>query len=132
MAKITKIEKLDPRVWGVTIHFIVIDSYEEKNINFADGSSHKTMDFLVADDSASILLNLWDESINSIKKGKTYEIDNARLTVFNNIMKLTSSRKSEIKEIEEKIIPKLDNNMSEKKFKPAKKAFFSKKKSSEY
>jgi ssDNA-binding replication factor A large subunit len=124
MAKITKIERLDPRVWGVTIQFVVMDSFEEKNVNFADGSAHKTKDFLVADDSASIWLNLWDDNIKLIQKGKNYEITNARLTVFNNVMKLTTSRKSEIKEISEKITPNLINKMSEKKFKPAKKTFF--------
>jgi ssDNA-binding replication factor A large subunit len=129
MAKITNIEKLDPRVWGVTIHFVVLDSFGEKNIDFQDGSSHKTSDFLVADNSASILLNLWDGSIGLIKKGKAYEITNARLTVFNNIMKLASSRKSEIREIDEKITPNLDNKMSDKRFQPAKKAFFSRKNS---
>lgn len=129
MGKITKIEKLDPRVWGVTIQFNVIDSYDEKNVNFQDGSAHKTRDFLIGDDSATILLNLWDENIALIEKGKNYEINNARLTVFNNVMKLTSSRKSEITEINESITPNLTNKMSEKKFQPAKKAFFSKKNS---
>jgi Single-stranded DNA binding protein Ssb-like, OB fold len=129
MSKITNIEKLNPRVWGVTIQFKVIDSYEEKNINFPDGSAHKTKDFLIADNTATILLNLWDNNISLIKKNKNYELNNARLTVFNKIMKLTTSRKSEITKINEKITPNLDNKMSEKKFKPAKKAFFSRKKS---
>ncbi|MFA5303178.1 MAG: SOSS complex subunit B family protein [Candidatus Nanoarchaeia archaeon] len=127
MIKITKIEKLDPRVWGVTIHFIVIDIYDIRAVSFQDGSEHKTMDFLIADDSASILLNLWDDFIGLVKKGKTYEITNARLTVFNNVMKLTNSRKSEITEIKETIKPNLTNKMSEKKFQPAKKAFYSRK-----
>ncbi|MFA5332967.1 MAG: hypothetical protein WC376_00535 [Candidatus Nanoarchaeia archaeon] len=127
MPKITKIEKLDPRVWGVTIQFKIIDTYEIRAVSFQDGSEHKTMDFLIADDSATILLNLWDDFISLVKKGKNYEITNARLTVFNNVMKLTNSRKSEIKEINEAIIPNLSNKMSEKKFQPIKKAFYSRK-----
>ncbi|MDD5499463.1 MAG: hypothetical protein PHT91_01140 [Candidatus Nanoarchaeia archaeon] len=124
MVKITPIEKFDPRVWGITVNIIVLDELEEKNVNFKDGSSHKTKDFLIADNTANILFNLWDDNINLVKKGKTYQANNARMTVFNGVMKLTTSKTSEIKEINEKIIPNLDNKMGEKKFKPAKKIFF--------
>ena len=132
MPKITRIEKLDPRVWGVTIQFTVLKDYDLRELNFADNSAHKTRDFLIADSSASILLTLWDDNISKVSKAKSYEITEARLTVFNNKMKLTSSRKSEIREINEKIAPRLDINMSEKKVQPAKKAYFSKKSSSDY
>jgi len=124
MVKITSIEKFDPRVWGITVNFTVLENFDEKSVNFKDGTVHKTKDFLIADNTANILFNLWDEKIGLLKKGKNFQVNNARMTVFNNVMKLTTSRTSEIKEITDKIIPNLDNKMSEKKFKPAKKVFF--------
>lgn len=118
---ITEISKLNPRVWGVTIHFNVLEKGEVRNVNFKDGSEHRVSEDLVGDNSGTILLNLWDDHIELIKKGKCYELTEARLTVFNNIMKLTMSRKSEIKTIKEDINVDMENNMSEKSFKPAKK-----------
>jgi len=114
-----KIANLNPKVWGITIQFKVLEKGEIRNVNFKDGTQHQVSEDLVGDETGTILLNLWDDSIKKVELGKTYEITEARLTVFNNIMKLTVSRKSEINKINEKIEPLLENNMSKKKFEQA-------------
>lgn len=116
-----QIGNLNPKVWGITLEFKVLEKGEVRNVNFKDGTEHKVSEDLVGDETGTILLNLWDDSIKKIELGKTYELTEARMTVFNSIMKITMSRKSELNEIKKEITPLLENNMSEKKFKSAKK-----------
>lgn len=57
-----------------------------------DSSSHKMAEILVGDETACVLLTLWDESINSIEDGKTYIIENAYTTMFKNSLRLNTGR----------------------------------------
>ena len=123
---VTSISLLNPRVWGVTLQFKVLKAEEVRVVNFKDGSEHRVGEFLVGDNTGVIVFSAWDESIEQFKISKCYEVTEARLTVFNNTMKLTMSRKSEVKEIEEDITPDSSNNLSEKRFEPPKKFTYKK------
>lgn len=124
--KITKINTLDPRVWGVTIHFKVLKQEEVRDVNFKDGSAHQVGEFLVGDDTGIIKFSVWDNMISELKVGNCYKISEARLNVFNNRMNLTTSRKSELKKSNEEIEVDESVNMSEKKVKPQKKFYYKK------
>jgi replication factor A1 len=63
-----------------------------------DGSIHRVAEFLVGDESASILLSLWDESIEKVQEGKTYLLENAYTTVFRGSMRLSIGKFGKILE----------------------------------
>ena len=108
----SKIKVLNPRVWGVIVQFKVLKKGEAREVKFND-EVHKVCEFIVGDDTGIIGFNAWDEQINSFVVGKTYEINEARMSVFNNSLKLNMSRKSKAKEIKEEFKVDESNNMSE-------------------
>ena len=110
---ISKISVLNPKVWGVTVQFKVLDKKEPRNVTFND-APHVVCEFKVGDDSGTIDFNVWDEQVKKFKVGKCYEVTEARLSVFNNSLKLNLSRKSEIKSLNSEIKVNLSNSMSEK------------------
>ena len=69
----------------------------------------------VADSTGCIILTLWDDNIEKLKEGKTYELKNAYVNLFQNKMRLNIGRNSTLLESEEEIEDlNLDNDLSEK------------------
>lgn len=80
-----------------------------------DNSLHKVADALVGDETASILLSLWDELIEKAQEGKIYMLENAYTTVFKNSIRLNIGRYGRISESKEAISEvNIGNNLSEK------------------
>ncbi|MBN1923476.1 MAG: hypothetical protein JW791_01805 [Nanoarchaeota archaeon] len=119
-----KVSTLNPKMWGFNIVFKVLKLNNERTVNFKDNTTHNVAEYLVGDDSGVIVLNVWDEHISKFEPGKVYELTEARLTVFMNRMKLTMSRKSEVKLLDEDLSVDESNNVSEKHFEEAPKPFY--------
>ena len=81
-----------------------------------DDSTHKVTEALIGDDSGTVMLTLWDKTIEEIKIGKTYKFSNAYTSLFKNSLRVNLGRygtHAEEKDIE---IVKTENNISEKEF----------------
>ncbi len=110
-----KIESLGVNSRGINAVVKVVEKKDEKDIvSRIDGATHKVAEFLVGDPSGSIIMSLWDDAISQVEIGKTYQIENARVIVFNNSMRLSPGRLGKISPASEDIEANTQNNVSEK------------------
>ena len=80
-----------------------------------DGMNHRVTEALMADDSASILLTLWDTAIDQVQKDKTYAIQNAYASFFKSSIRLNLGRFGKIAESPTPLESvNENNNLSEK------------------
>jgi replication factor A1 len=111
-----KVKELKPYQKKLELIVKVLEKQEPREVMVSqDNSIHKVAEALVGDETASILLSLWDESVEKVEEGKTYRIENGYTTVFKNSIRLNTGKYGSIKESEEEI-EKVDeeNNLSEK------------------
>ncbi|WXG46003.1 MAG: hypothetical protein WED05_04955 [Candidatus Atabeyarchaeum deiterrae] len=81
----------------------------------ADGSAHKVAEALVGDETGSILLTLWDDSIGKVSEGKSVEIKNGYVSVFKGSMRLNIGRFGQIMDSSAEVSTvNTENNLSEK------------------
>jgi len=82
----------------------------------SDGSVHRVCEALVADDTGSIYLTLWDEAIDEIKEEMVLQIDNAYVNVFRGSMRLNLGRYGSYTILDEAPFEEveLENNLSNK------------------
>ena len=84
-----------------------------------DNSLHKVAEALAGDETASIMLTLWDGEIDRAEKGKTYGIENAYTTVFRNSIRLNVGKYGKMEESGQQIGEvNVENNLSEKELGP--------------
>jgi len=111
----TKISELGPRSRGIDLKVKLVEKRDERQVTArATGQQHRVAEFLVADDSGSVLLSLWDDSIDSVEIGASYEIKNAYVNVFKNSMKLNTGKYGTMEKIEEEVEANTELNISEK------------------
>ncbi|MCK4309946.1 MAG: single-stranded DNA-binding protein [Methanomicrobia archaeon] len=112
-----KIEELGPRNREIEMNFKVVSIGEENEVvSKRDGSSHKFAEAVVGDETATIIMTLWDDDIGNLEEGKTYKLENGYTTLFRSSLRLNSGRYGKIEEVEEEIEVNSDNDMSEKEF----------------
>ena len=82
-----------------------------------DGTSHRVTEALVADETGSILLTLWDDTIESITDGDVVVVNNGYIRLFRGSMRLNIGRFGSLEASEEDIENvNTENNMSEKQY----------------
>ncbi len=84
-----KIGDLSTNSRRVNVHFKVINQDEPREVTSRDGSTHRVSDTLVGDDTGSIIMSLWDDSIDQVEVGSNYKLSNGYVTVFRNSMRLS-------------------------------------------
>ena len=72
---------------------------------------------LVADETGSILLTLWNDTIDEVREGDTYDVRNGYITLFRGSMRLNTGRYGSLTPSEE-IIDETNeaNNMSDRQY----------------
>jgi replication factor A1 len=81
----------------------------------ADGSTHKVAEALVGDETGSILLTLWDDTIGKVSEGKNVQIKNGYISVFKGSMRLNIGRFGQISDTDAEVASvNTENNLSEK------------------
>ncbi|KXH73009.1 MAG: hypothetical protein AM326_10870 [Candidatus Thorarchaeota archaeon SMTZ-45] len=104
------VAELKPRMKNVTISFKVTSIGEEREIESRnDGSSHRVCDITVGDESGIVQVPLWDDAIDSIEEGATYNLTNGYTGLFRGNLRLNVGRYGKLEEAEEAIE---DVNMS--------------------
>lgn len=111
-----KIEDLQPLEKNITVMFEVIEKGEVRDIyKRHSGETHQVCDFKVADDTAQIILTLWQDDIDATKVGQIYRLENGFVNLFNNRLRITKGRSGELKNIDDREFDELnlDNNRSD-------------------
>jgi len=80
-----------------------------------DNSSHTVCEALVADETGSVYLTLWDEAIDEIDEEMILQLDNAYINVFRGSMRLNLGKYGNYEVLEEAPFDEveLENNISD-------------------
>ncbi len=98
------VAELKPRMKNVTISFKVISIGEQREIESRkDGSSHRVCDITVGDKSGTVQVPLWDDTIDSVEEGATYNLTNGYTGLFRGNLRLNVGRYGELKQADETI-----------------------------
>ncbi len=82
-----------------------------------DGTSHRVTEALVGDETGSILLTLWDDTIESVTDGDVVVVNNGYIRLFRGSMRLNIGRFGSLEASEEDIENvNTENNMSDKQY----------------
>lgn len=101
----TPISKLTIKSKSVNVRFSVIKKGETRTvIAKTTGKAHLINECIVGDGSAIISLTLWDDDIDELKSGMTYELLNGYISVYDECMSLTKGRWGVIQESPSNII----------------------------
>lgn len=111
-----KVSEIKPYGKKIDVSFRVENKGEPREVVARlDNSQHRVSEALVGDETASILLTLWDDAIDSVEEGKTYALENGYTTVFKNSLRLNVGRYGTLKEADENVESvNTENNLSEK------------------
>ncbi|NHI93386.1 MAG: hypothetical protein EAX96_12945 [Candidatus Lokiarchaeota archaeon] len=89
-----------------------------------DGANHKVTEALVGDETGSILLTLWDDTIDRVEIGKSYMIKNSYTSIFRGSLRLNLGKYGELEDSEEEISEiNTENNLSEKVYQAPRRSF---------
>jgi len=118
-AEFKKVEELKPRSRAVNVIVKVVSKSEVREVvTRRDGSTHRVCDATVGDETASIILTLWDDNIDEINEGETIRIKNGYVSLFRNSMHLNIGRYGSFEKMEEEGISEVntENNLSDKTY----------------
>jgi replication factor A1 len=98
------VAELKPRMKNVTISFKVISIGEQREIESRrDGTSHRVCDITVGDASGIVQVPLWDDTIDEVEEGSTYNLTNGYTGLFRGNLRLNVGRYGKLEAAEEGI-----------------------------
>jgi replication factor A1 len=98
------VAELRPRMNNINITFRVVGKSEPKEVTSRrDGERHRVADATIGDDTGVVIIPLWDDHIESLETGKTYELKNGYTGLFRGFLRLKMGRESELTEAETEI-----------------------------
>ncbi len=112
LTKISELNTFSKRVYTVVK---VISVGEPREVTFRrDDSLHRVTDALVADDTGSIYLTLFDEAIDKIPEDSVIKISNGYVRIFRDSMRLNIGRYGSYETLDEAPFSdlNLENNLS--------------------
>ena len=99
-----KIEDLKPKMSDLTITFKVIGKGDSREVSSRySGEIHTVADATVGDETGTVQIPLWDKSIEEMKTGKTYRLENGYTGLFKGNLQLKIGRHSTLMESENEI-----------------------------
>ncbi len=109
-----KIKELKPSDRDVDVVFSVVEKESERNVTSRqDGLEHRVAEYRVADETGSVKLTLWDEDVDRVEVGKTYELKHGYTSTFRGQLRLRKGRYGQLSESEEEVEPNTSVDMSE-------------------
>jgi len=107
-----KVESLEPYARDVNTIVKIVNVGEPRVVSRGE---RRIADALAGDETASIILNLWDDDIDTYTEGDVVEVKNGYVSVFRGSMRLTSGRYGTLEKSEEEISEvNTDVNLSDK------------------
>ncbi len=89
---LTKVRDLTPNSKQVNVLAKVVNIGEPKEVMGKFGDPRKVCEAVVGDDTATIILSLWNEQIGSITKDETVLVDNGYVSLVRGHMRLNVGR----------------------------------------
>ncbi len=116
MVKIGNLTQYSRKVYTVAK---VISKTEEREVTSrSDMSTHRVAEALVADETGSIYLTLWDDVLDAVEDDQILDIKDAYVNLFRGSMRLNLGRYGSYELLDEAPFDDvdLDNNLSSKVF----------------
>jgi len=114
-----KVGELTPDSKAVNVTVKVVSKGEVRSTTSGrDYSVHRVVDALVGDETACVILNLWDDNIEKVKEGDTISIKNGYVNLFRGNMRLNIGRYGSFETVTEPQIKEVNtqNNLSNKQY----------------
>ncbi len=99
-----KISQLSPFDRKLQVTFVVVDKAESRTITSRKTNEEHTLaDIKIGDDTGTIILTLWDDTINQVTEGSTYVVKNGYVNVFQEHMRLALGKWGKLEDTDEVI-----------------------------
>jgi replication factor A1 len=120
-----KVEELTPRSRNINMTVKVISINPTRDVSSRrDGSSHRVTEALVADETGSVLLTLWDDTIDEVSEGDIYDVRNGYVRLFRGSIRVNTGRYGSLTLSEEAIEEtNVDNNMSDRQYEQERRSY---------
>lgn len=119
-----KIKDLTPQSKRVDVLAKVLDVSEAKEIPGKFGNSRKVAEATIADETASIVLSLWDNQIGSVVKDDVIEIKNGYVSLVRGHMRINVGKYGQLTKSENAIeSTSTEPNMSDKEYEQERRSF---------
>lgn len=102
--KTIKIYNLKPNSKRINLKARVLEIGESKEVvSRKSGEQRRLAEALIGDETGVILLTLWDDKIDLVEVGGTYNFKNAFVTVFKGSMRLNIGKYGEVEKSSDEI-----------------------------
>lgn len=119
--ELVKIGDLTTYSRGVNTIAKVISKTEVREVTSrSDGTSHRVCEALIADDTGSVYMSLWDDNVDNVVEDQILQVSNGYINLFRGSMRLNIGRYGSYEEVEEAPFAdvNLDNNLSSRQYDP--------------
>jgi ssDNA-binding replication factor A large subunit len=112
------IAELKPGMKSVNVTFKVMNTSDERSVeSHRNGEMYRVLDALVGDSTATIIMPMWNETIDSVKEGETYTLTNGYTGLFRGNLRLQLGKFGSIASAKESInVVNTHLNMSARDF----------------
>jgi len=119
-----KIKDLTPQSKRVDVVAKVLDVSEAKEIPGKFGNSRKVAEATIADETAAIILSLWDNQIGSIVKDDVVEIKNGYVSLVRGHMRINVGKYGQLNKSDKPLdSTSTELNMSDKEYEQERRSF---------
>ncbi len=112
-----EVASLGPSTKNVDVTVKVVEVVEDKEITSRkDGRTHRLVEYLVGDESGSVILSLWDDSAEAVQPGEYVHIENGYTTVIRGHLRLNVGKYGKMEKVDGDFEANTDINVSDKEF----------------
>lgn len=118
-AEAVKVGDLSPYSRRVYTVVKIISKTEPREVTSRrDMSTHRVAEALVGDETGSLYMTLWDETIDAVEEGQVLNVKDAYINLFQGSMRLNLGRYGSYEVMEEAPFDEvnLDNNLSSRTY----------------
>lgn len=101
--QLTKVKDLKPNLKQVNVLAKVVSVGEPKEIPSKFGSPRKVSEVVVGDETATVILSLWQEQIGTVAKDDVISVDNGYITLVKGKMRLNVGKYGNLTKSQESV-----------------------------
>ena len=96
----------------------IMERGEEREVfSRSDGSSHRVAEALIGDETASVMLTLWDDDVDRFEVGDVIQISNGYANIFRGSLRLNIGRYGSAEKVDVEFDEvNTENNLSTKQY----------------
>jgi replication factor A1 len=117
MKQLIKIENLTPQHDKVFVLAKVVKKGEVREVSSRHGPPRRVSDTIIGDETATVVMSLWQEQVDVVKEGDVIYIDNGYVSLFRGHMRLNIGKYGALGRSDRPMEVALDGpDMSEKEY----------------